>query len=287
MIAIIGGSGLYEIEGLDQREILSLESIYGKASAPAVKGFIEESEFIFLPRHGLHHELNPSEINYRANIEGLKRIGVEKILSISAVGSLKEEHQPGKVIVVDQYIDRTFKRINTFFQDGCVAHTPLGDPICRGLSNSIITILKKNNIEHSKKGTYICIEGPQFSTRAESNLYRSWGCDVIGMTNMPEAKLAREAGICYVSLAMVTDYDCWHPGHEDVSIDAIQKVMSSNILKAHSVIRYLSESETIHEKACNDCTSNMSDIVITDSADKEQTFLDLIKTTKIKDESKR
>ena len=285
MIGIIGGSGLYEIEELDQKKIVPLVSIYGESSAPAVIGSIGNLEFAFLPRHGLNHEFNPSEINYRANIEGLKRIGVDKIISISAVGSLKEEHEPGKFIVIDQYIDRTFKRNSTFFQGGCVAHVSFGDPVCGTLSNSIITALENNNIDHFNKGTYICIEGPQFSTRAESLLYRSWGCDVIGMTNMPEAKLAREAGICYASLAMVTDYDCWHSEHEDVTIEVIQKVMKANIYNAHKLIKSLSTSINMDEKVCSHCSSDVSDIVMTTSVDKDQSFLDLVKTTKINNES--
>ena len=285
MIGVIGGSGLYEIEELDQKTTVLLESIYGAPSAPAVIGFIGNLEFAFLPRHGLNHQFNPSEINYRANIEGLKRIGVDKIVSISAVGSLKEEHEPGKFIVIDQYIDRTFKRKSTFFQGGCVAHVPFGDPVCRALSNSIITALENNKFGHSNKGTYLCIEGPQFSTRAESLLYRSWGCDVIGMTNMPEAKLAREAGICYASLAMVTDYDCWHPEHDDVSIEAIYKVMKANTSNAHTLIKSLSALTNMNEKGCSHCSSDVSDIVITTSVDKDQSFLDLIKTTKFNNES--
>ena len=285
MIGVIGGSGLYEIEELDQKTTVLLESIYGEPSAPVVIGSIGNLEFAFLPRHGLNHQLNPSEINYRANIEGLKRIGVDKIVSISAVGSLKEEHEPGKFIVIDQYIDKTFTRKNTFFQGGCVAHVPFGGPVCRALSDSIIRALEDNKLDHFKKGTYICIEGPQFSTRAESFLYRSWGCDVIGMTNMPEAKLAREAGICYASLAMVTDYDCWHPEHDDVSIEAIHKVMKANNSNAHKLIKSLSTSINMNEKSCGHCSSDVADILMTSSVDNDQRFLDIIKTTKINNES--
>lgn len=279
MIGIIGGSGLYEIEELTHKKIVPLKSIYGAPSADAVIGYIENLEFAFLPRHGVNHQLNPSEINYRANIEGLKRIGVDKIISISAVGSLKEEHEPGKFITVDQYIDRTIKRSNTFFQDGCVGHVPFGDPVCGSLSSKINSVLKSNNIYSQDKGTYLCIEGPQFSTRAESLLYKSWGCDVIGMTNMPEAKLAREAGICYASLAMVTDYDCWHSGHDSVTVKAIQEVMKSNVDNAHNIIRSLPGLINGDGEICNVCQSDPSEMVMTSSVDKSKSFLDLIHAT--------
>tara|TARA_B100001250_G_C19815382_1_gene798025 strand:- start:2759 stop:3616 length:858 start_codon:yes stop_codon:yes gene_type:complete len=277
MIGIIGGSGLYEMEELNNKKVVPLKSIFGEPSSSAVIGSIENIEFAFLPRHGLNHELNPSEINYRANIEGLKRIGIDKIISISAVGSLKEEHEPGKFIVIDQYIDRTFKRKSTFFEGGCVAHIPFGDPVCHALSNFVISALEVNNINHFGKGTYICIEGPQFSTRAESELYRSWCCDVIGMTNLPEAKLAREAGICYTSLAMVTDYDCWHSEHEEVTIEAIQKVMKDNISNAHKLIKSLPAILNSEEKTCNLCATEVSNVLMTTSIDKSQSFLELIK----------
>jgi 5'-methylthioadenosine phosphorylase len=285
MIGIIGGSGLYEIEELNQKKLVPLESIYGNSSADAIVGSIENCEFAFLPRHGLNHELNPSEINYRANIEGLKRIGVEKIISISAVGSLKEEHEPGKLIIIDQYIDRTFKRDNTFFQNGCVSHVPFGDPVCSSLSKVINAALENNVIYSQNKGTYLCMEGPQFSTRAESLLYKSWGCDVIGMTNMPEAKLAREAGICYSSLAMVTDYDCWHSDHDDVTVQAIQEVMKANIVNARKIISSLPQLILKSNEVCNSCNSKLSDIVMTSSVDKDESFLDLIKTIKAANES--
>jgi 5'-methylthioadenosine phosphorylase len=277
MIGIIGGSGLYEMEELDDKKIVPLKSIFGEPSSSAVVGSIANIEFAFLPRHGLNHELNPSEINYRANIEALKRIGVEKIISISAVGSLKEEHEPGKFVVIDQYIDRTYKRKSTFFEGGCVAHVPFGDPVCDSLSNSVISALQSNNINHVNKGTYICIEGPQFSTRAESELYRSWGCDVIGMTNLPEAKLAREAGICYTSLAMVTDYDCWHSEHEEVTIKAIQKIMKDNISNAHKLIKSLPVELNVDDVICNLCATEISNVLMSNSIDKDQSFLDLIK----------
>ena len=281
MIGIIGGSGLYEIEELDEKKLVPLDSIYGKpSSSDAVVGSIENIEFAFLPRHGLNHELNPSEINYRANIEALKRIGVDKIISISAVGSLKEEHEPGKFIVIDQYIDRTFKRKSTFFEGGCVAHVPFGDPVCDSLSNSIISALDNNNINHFNKGTYICIEGPQFSTRVESELYRSWDCDVIGMTNMPEAKLAREAGICYASLAMVTDYDCWHSEHDEVTIEAIQNVIKANISNAHQLIKSLPNMLNLDQNICNRCSTKIANVLMTSSVDKDQSFLDVIKIIK-------
>jgi len=285
MIGIIGGSGLYAIDDLEQKRVVALDSVYGKPSSSAIVGNIEGKEFAFLPRHGLNHELSPSEINFRANIEGLKRIGVNKIISISAVGSLKKEHHPSKFVLVDQYIDRTYRRKSSFFENGVVAHIPFGDPVCQSLSSSLVSILKKNEVDHSDSGTYVCIEGPQFSTRAESELYRSWGCDVIGMTNMPEAKLAREAGICYSSLAMVTDYDCWHPDHDEVTIEAIQRVMSNNINNAHMLIKSLPSAIEDHEGVCSRCSTNISSMIMTNGSEENIDFLRLIEELNKNNES--
>ena len=264
MIGVIGGSGLYEIDDLEKKEQIELSSNFGTPSDIAIKGKLQGLDFIFLPRHGKNHTLNPSEINYKANIEALKKIGVTNIISISAVGSLQEKHFPGKFILVDQFIDRTYKRENTFFEGGCVAHTPFAEPVCKSLASTIGNALDELNMQHEKSGTYMCIEGPQFSTKAESLLYKSWGCDVIGMTNLPEAKLAREAGICYATISMVTDYDCWHESHETVTVSAIKSTMEENKNNVLNLIRilpkFLNESSS-----CEICRGNRMNSVITAS----------------------
>jgi 5'-methylthioadenosine phosphorylase len=275
MIAIIGGSGLYDFQGLENKEEIELHSEFGEPSDNAIQGQIAGKSFVFLPRHGRHHALNPSEINYRANIESLKRIGVTRIIAISAVGSLKEKHFPGKFLIPDQYIDKTYKRNNTYFEGGCVAHVSFGEPVCSELSESISQSMNEINIDHSNKGTYICIEGPQFSTKAESELYRSWGCDIIGMTNMPEAKLAREAGICYSSVSMVTDYDCWHSDHDSVTVDSIIKTMSANKEKVQNLLLHLPKNLS-SENSCKSCANNNLESVMTN-----QEYLDSTITQKL------
>ena len=209
----------------------------------------------FLPRHGLNHNLSPSKINYRANIEALKKLNVQNIISISAVGSLREDFKPSEFVLVDQFIDRTFIRNKSFFDDDCVVHIPMASPICNNLKKISSKALKKLKLNFHSGGTYICIEGPQFSTLAESNLYRSWGCDVIGMTNMPESKLAMEAGICYVSLSMVTDYDCWHKNHDSVTVDQIVKVMKKN---SENALRFINEICKEEKIKCNEVTKNLA-----------------------------
>ena len=272
MIAVIGGSGLYDFQDLENRMEIELHSEFGEPSDNGIQGQIAGKSFVFLPRHGRYHNLNPSEINYRANIESLKRIGVNRIIAISAVGSLKEEHFPGKFLIPDQYIDKTYKRNNTYFEGGCVAHVSFGEPVCPGLSKSISQSMDEINIEHSNKGTYLCIEGPQFSTKAESELYRSWGCDVIGMTNMPEAKLAREAGICYSSVSMVTDYDCWHDDHDSVTVDSIIKTMSSNKDKVRDLLLHLPQHLS-QENNCKSCISNNIESVMTNQEHLDSTII--------------
>ena len=200
-----------------------------------------------MPRHARNHSIPPSEINYRANIECLKKLKIKNIISLSAVGSLREDYKPGDFVLVDQFIDKTYLRKNSFFEKGIVAHVPFSNPICENLTKISSNILKKEKINFHKSGTYICIEGPQFSTLAESRLYRSWGCDVIGMTNLPEAKLAKEAGICYMSVAMVTDYDCWHPNHDKVTVGQILKTLEENSQKA---FRFISELSMIDKIKC-------------------------------------
>ena len=237
VIGIIGGSGLYEIAGLQNATWRKVETPWGEASDELLFGTLGGVACVFLPRHGRGHPLSPTDLNYRANIDALKRVGVTEILSISAVGSLKEEYPPGHFVIVDQFIDRSFAREKTFFGPGCVAHISMADPVCPRLGAAVETAGRTLGLPMSRGGTYLVMEGPQFSTRAESNLYRSWDCSVIGMTNMPEAKLAREAELCYATVAMVTDYDCWHDDHEAVTVDAIVKVIQSNADQARALVR--------------------------------------------------
>ena len=237
VIGVIGGSGVYDIEGLKKREWREVASPFGKPSDALLCGELDGQRLVFLPRHGRGHVLSPSDLNFRANIDVLKRAGVTEILSVSAVGSLREDLPPGHFVLVDQFLDRTFKRETSFFGEGLVAHVSLAHPTCSRLGRHLAATLSELSIPHSRGGTYLAMEGPQFSTLAESNLYRSWGCDVIGMTNMPEAKLAREAELCYASVAMVTDYDCWHPDHDHVTVEAIVKVLMDNAEKARALVR--------------------------------------------------
>jgi 5'-methylthioadenosine phosphorylase len=237
VIGVIGGSGVYDIEGLKNTEWRRVESPFGTPSDELLFGELDGQQVIFLPRHGRGHRVPPSELNFRANIDALKRSGVTEIVSVSAVGSLREDLPPGRFVLVDQFIDRTFARNKSFFSTGLVAHVSMADPVCGRLGDSLMAGAKAAGIDMARGGTYLVMEGPQFSSRAESELYRSWGCDVIGMTNMPEAKLAREAEMCYATVAMVTDYDCWHPHHDDVTVEAIIKVLLSNADKARSLVR--------------------------------------------------
>ncbi|MFI4986294.1 MAG: S-methyl-5'-thioadenosine phosphorylase, partial [Alphaproteobacteria bacterium] len=215
VIGIIGGSGLYDIDGLEERRWVEMNSPFGQPSDQLLLGELEGTRLVFLPRHGRGHRVPPSELNFRANIDVLKRAGCSEIISVSAVGSLREELAPGSFVIVDQFIDRTFARVKSFFTAGLVAHVSMADPVCGRLGAELAEAARELGIPFARGGTYLVMEGPQFSSRAESELYRSWGCHVIGMTNMPEAKLAREAEMCYATVAMVTDYDCWHPHHED------------------------------------------------------------------------
>ena len=236
-LAIIGGSGLYDIEEFKDRELLDLNTPWGKPSDKILKTNYNNKEVYFLPRHGSGHIIPPTKINFRANIDALKQLGITDIISVSAVGSLKEDLPPGKFVIVDQFIDRTFARNKTFFDDEIVAHVSMAHPTSNGLMNSCEEAIKQENIDYQRGGTYIVMEGPQFSTLAESNLYRSWNADVIGMTNMPEAKLAREAEIRYASVSMVTDFDCWHPDHENVDVQQVIKVLLGNAEKAQGMIK--------------------------------------------------
>ena len=272
VLGVIGGSGVYEINGLQNKRWKQVSSSFGEPSDDLLFGDLNGQEMVFLPRHGRGHRIPPSEINYRANIDALKRAGVTEIISVSAVGSLKEELKPGMFVIVDQFIDRTFAREKSFFTSGLVAHVSMANPVCSRLGNHIQSAAKSIGIEIVRGGVYIAMEGPQFSSIAESELYRSWGCDVVGMTNMPEAKLAREAEMCYVSVAMVTDYDCWHTEHDNVSVDAMIKVLSANADNARSLVKASSEAISYDQLSSNcSCKSSLENAIITspDSRDQE------------------
>ena len=260
-LAVIGGSGLYDIEEFRERELLELNTPWGKPSDQILKTKYNKKEVYFLPRHGRGHFISPSKINFRANIDALKQLGITDIVSVSAVGSLKEDLSPGKFVIVDQFIDRTFARNKSFFDEDIVAHVSMAHPTSKGLMDACEESIKKENISFQRGGTYVVMEGPQFSTLAESNLYRSWKVDVIGMTNMPEAKLAREAEIRYASVSMVTDYDCWHPDHENVDVQQVIKVLLDNAAKAKNMIKNLIDNFENHIDP-NDPTNNCLDVAI-------------------------
>ena len=261
-IGIIGGSGLYAMPGLTSVREQRIETPFGNPSDGFVLGELEGRKVAFLARHGRGHRLLPSELNFRANIYAMKKLGVERIVSVSAVGSLKEEHKPTDFVIPDQFIDRTFHRISTFFGEGLVAHVAFGDPVCAVVAKAIAEGCAREKVVGKSGGTYVCMEGPQFSTRAESNLYRSWGADVIGMTNLQEAKLAREAEICYATAAMVTDYDCWREGHDDVTVDQIVAVLHQNAANACKVVRAAVAAMPC-ERSCG-CASALKFAMLTD-----------------------
>ena len=237
VIGVIGGSGVYEFEGLTDTRWEKVASSFGDPSDEFLFGELDGQPVVFLPRHGHGHRIPPSELNFRANIDALKRAGVTEIISLSACGSFKEDLDPGTFVIVDQFIDRTFARETSFFGSGLVAHVEFGHPACARLGDALEAAAGTLNIKTVRGGTYLTMEGPQFSTLAESELYRSWGCEVIGMTNMPEAKLAREAELCYATVAMVTDFDCWHPDHDNVTVDAIVKVLLENADNARALVK--------------------------------------------------
>ena len=260
-LGIIGGSGLYDVEEFKDKKYIDCKTPWGKPSDQILKTKYNSKEVYFLPRHGRGHFVSPSNINFRANIDALKQLGVTDIVSVSAVGSLKENLPPGKFVIVDQFIDRTFARNKTFFDDEIVAHVSMAHPTSNGLMNACEDAIKKEKIDYQRNGTYVVMEGPQFSTLAESNLYRLWKADVIGMTNMPEAKLAREAEICYATIAMVTDYDCWHPDHDDVDVNEVIKNLKNNIHIAKKIIHDLVVSLDINfatkcDRGCNNSLDN-------------------------------
>lgn len=261
-IGIIGGSGLYAIPGLTDVRELRQSTPFGDPSDAYVLGTLEGRRVAFLARHGRGHRLMPTELNFRANIYGFKQLGAERLISLSAVGSLKEEHKPLDFVIPDQFFDRTRHRADTFFGEGVVAHVAFGDPICPELANVVEAACTKAGVTTKRGGTYLCMEGPQFSTKAESNIYRSWGMDVIGMTNLQEAKLAREAEMCYVTVAMVTDFDCWHPQHDSVTVDQIVAVLIKNAENACRVVR---ETVAAMPAARNcKCNSALAHAIITE-----------------------
>ena len=277
-LAIIGGSGLYDIEDFKNRELINCDTPWGKPSDQILKTYYNNKEVFFLPRHGRGHFISPSKINFRANIDALKQLGITDIVSISAVGSLREELAPGKFVIIDQFIDRTFARNKTFFDDEIVAHVSMAHPTSSGLMNACEDAIKQCKIDYKRGGTYVVMEGPQFSTLAESNLYRSWNADVIGMTNMPEAKLAREAEIRYASISMITDFDCWHPDHENVNVQKVIQVLMGNAVKAKQMVKNLINNFENHIDP-EDPTNNCLDVAIITSPEKRtQKTKDKLKT---------
>jgi|SRR6185312_2332811 len=260
-IGVIGGSGLYEIEGLTDIEHVELSTPYGEPSDEYLTGRLGDAKLVFLPRHGRGHRILPHEINFRANVWGMKKLGVEWILSVSAVGSLKAEIPPGDIVIVDQFIDRTKARQSSFFGEGVAGHVGFGDPICGELADRVFAAAQAAGARAHKGGTYVVMEGPMFSTRAESNLYRSWGASVIGMTNLPEAKLAREAEICYSTIALSTDYDCWHETEEDVTVDAVVAIIKKNVALAKAIVK--GSVERIPAARTCACTSAAAHAIMT------------------------
>ncbi len=262
ILGVIGGSGLYSMKDLKVIEEQSIETPFGLPSDKIVIGEIQNTRLAFLPRHGVGHRISPSEINYRANIYAMKSLGVERIISVSAVGSMKEEIVPGHIVIPDQFIDRTFRRASTFFTNGIVGHVSLAEPICMEAHKHVTKSAQEAGATVHPKGTYICIEGPQFSTRGESLVYRSWGVEVIGMTNVTEAKLAREAGLCYVTIALATDYDCWHVEEEPVTLEAVMEIMHNNVELAQKILKQLIQGPIL-DRSCT-CGEAAKNSIVTD-----------------------
>jgi 5'-methylthioadenosine phosphorylase len=264
VIGIIGGSGLYDIDGLEDKVWQQVETPWGLPSDALLTGRLDGVRCVFLPRHGRGHPLSPTHLNYRANIDALKRCGVTDVLSLSAVGSLQAHLPPGHFVIVDQFIDRSFAREKSFFGDGVVAHVSMANPVCTRLGDALENAARGLALPVTRGGTYLVMEGPQFSTKAESALYRSWGCSVIGMTNMPEAKLAREAELCYATVAMVTDFDCWHPDHDHVTVEAVVKVLLENADKARALVRAVVPGLGVPRPSCTSgCDRALDNAVIT------------------------
>jgi 5'-methylthioadenosine phosphorylase len=265
VIGVIGGSGLYEIEELTDIREEKIDTPFGMPSDVFITGVLEGVQMVFLPRHGRGHRLLPSEVPYRANIHAMKQLGVERIISVSAVGSMREDIVPGHIVIPDQFFDRTQgRRASTFFGEGLVGHIQFADPVCDELSEVLYRAAVEVGATVHRGGTYLCIEGPNFSTRAESNIYRTWGVDVIGMTNLPEARLAREAEICYGTLALATDYDCWHQDHDDVSVEAVIAIIGQNVATARSIIREAARPAALR-RSCR-CDEALRHALMTDPA---------------------
>ena len=264
VIGVIGGSGIYEIDGLEDRDWREIASPFGAPSDSVLFGTLGGQALRFLPRHGRGHRVPPSELDSRANIDALKRAGATEVISLSAVGSLDADLPPGTFVIVDQFIDRTFARRKTFFETGLIAHVSMADPVCRRLGDALEAAAPGAGLDCARGGTYLAMEGPQFSTRAESELYRSWGAQVIGMTNMPEAKLAREAELCYATVAMVTDFDCWHPGHDDVTVGSVIEVLHRNAARARDLVSAVVPTLAARRRACGaGCHTALDGAVIT------------------------
>src|SRR5579885_2163040 len=264
VVGIIGGSGVYDIPGLTNVRWQHVPTPWGEPSDDLMFGDLEGQKLVFLPRHGRGHRVPPSELNFRANIDALTRTGVTEIVSVSAVGSLREDLATGTFVIIDQFIDRTFARVKSFFEKGCVAHVSMADPVCRRLGDHLFAAGQSLGLRIARGGTYLVMEGPQFSSKAESNLYRSWGCSVIGMTNMPEAKLAREAELCYATVAMVTDYDCWHPDHDHVTVEAVIKVLLENAENARALVKTVAPALKGRKAACSaGCHTALETAIIT------------------------
>ena len=264
LVGVIGGSGVYAIDGLANVRWERVLSPFGEPSDDLMFGELAGQKLVFLPRHGRGHRVPPSELNFRANIDALKRVGVTEILSMSAVGSLRADLPPGTFVIVDQFVDRTFARKKSFFETGLVAHVSMADPVCARLGDALEQAARDLHLPYKRGGTYLVMEGPQFSTRAESELYRAWGCSVIGMTNMPEAKLAREAEMCYATVAMVTDYDCWHDDHDAVTVDAVIKVLLENADKARALVKRVAPSLAGRSAPCVEgCHTALDSALIT------------------------
>ncbi|MDI3308663.1 MAG: S-methyl-5'-thioadenosine phosphorylase [Acetobacteraceae bacterium] len=274
VIGLIGGSGLYDIDGLEEREWRRVETPWGEPSDELLFGRLAGVRCVFLPRHGRGHPTPPSELNYRANIDALKRAGVTEVISLSAVGSLREDLPPGHFVIVDQFIDRTFARQKSFFGTGCVAHVSVAHPVCPRLGDALEEAARGLSLPVTRGGTYLVMEGPQFSTKAESELYRQWGCSVIGMTNMPEAKLAREAELCYATVAMVTDYDCWHPDHDHVTVEQVVKVLFGNADKARALVKAVVPALGARRGPCPaGCDRALDNAIITASEKRDPALL--------------
>ena len=262
-IGVIGGSGLYSMPGLAEPQEVKVQTPFGEPSDAYVVGTLEGKRVAFLARHGRGHRILPTELNFRANIYGFRQLGAERIISVSAVGSLKEEHKPLEFVIPDQFFDRTRHRVDTFFGEGIVAHVALADPVCPEMSGVLAAACRAAGVVGKRGGTYLCMEGPQFSTRAESQVYRQWGMDVIGMTNLQEARLAREAELCYVTVAMVTDYDCWHPAHDSVTVEQVVAVLLKNAENACQVVKHAVAATPRERRACK-CGSALAPAILTD-----------------------